>query len=31
MATTSTDPREIEADLERERAALANTLDSPSR
>jgi hypothetical protein len=30
MATTSTDPREIEADLERERAALANTLDTLS-
>ncbi len=30
MATTSTDPREIEADLERERAALASTLDTLS-
>jgi hypothetical protein len=30
MATTSTDPREIEADLERERAALATTLDTLS-
>jgi len=30
MATTSTDPRDIEADLERERAALANTLDTLS-
>ena len=30
MATTSTDPREIEADLDRERAALASTLDTLS-
>ena len=30
MATTSTDPRDIEADLERERAALATTLDTLS-
>jgi Protein of unknown function (DUF3618) len=30
MATTSTDPRDIEADLERERAALASTLDTLS-
>lgn len=30
MATTSTDPRDIEADLERERAALADTLDTLS-
>lgn len=30
MATTSTDPREIEADLERERASLATTLDALS-
>jgi len=30
MATTSTDPSDIEADLERERAALANTLDTLS-
>jgi ElaB/YqjD/DUF883 family membrane-anchored ribosome-binding protein len=30
MATTSTDPRDIEADLERERASLANTLDALS-
>lgn len=30
MSTTSTDPREIEADLERERASLASTLDALS-
>ncbi|MBP1806421.1 DUF3618 domain-containing protein [Rubellimicrobium aerolatum] len=30
MATTSNDPREIEADLDRERAALASTLDTLS-
>ncbi|WP_210528391.1 DUF3618 domain-containing protein [Rubellimicrobium arenae] len=30
MATTSTDPRDIEADLDRERAALADTLDTLS-
>ena len=30
MTTKSTDPRDIEADLERERAALANTLDTLS-
>jgi gas vesicle protein len=30
MATTSSDPRAIEADLERERAALATTLDTLS-
>ena len=30
MATTSTDPGDIEADLERERAALASTLDTLS-
>ncbi|EYD74856.1 hypothetical protein Rumeso_03586 [Rubellimicrobium mesophilum DSM 19309] len=30
MATTSTDPRDIEADLELERAALASTLDTLS-
>jgi hypothetical protein len=30
MATTSTDPRDIEADIERERAALADTLDTLS-
>lgn len=30
MTTTSTDPRDIEADLERERASLANTLDALS-
>jgi len=30
MATTSTDPRDIEADLDRERAALATTLDTLS-
>jgi ElaB/YqjD/DUF883 family membrane-anchored ribosome-binding protein len=30
MATTSTDPRDIEADLEKERAALASTLDTLS-
>lgn len=30
MATTSSDPRDIEADLERERASLANTLDALS-
>lgn len=30
MATTSSDPRDIEADLERERASLATTLDALS-
>jgi hypothetical protein len=30
MSTTSTDPRDIEADLERERASLASTLDELS-
>ena len=30
MATTSTDPRDIEADLERDRASLATTLDALS-
>lgn len=30
MSTASTDPREIEADLERERASLASTLDALS-